>query len=137
MLATVSRAASTSTSSALRPRRWRGLLAGLGATADRPLDHGASALSDVGVVDLSPALAALGETELIGVVPHGELNQQLLGLRGISLRTEAPAWIQDSVAYRRGAGGLRSALPAPSKRDAARRRRLRRPRLRRLALGAD
>jgi len=61
-----------------------GLLAGLGATADRPLDHGAPALSDVGVVDLSPALAALGATELIGVVPHRELDQQLLGLRGVT-----------------------------------------------------
>jgi glycerate 2-kinase len=61
-----------------------GLLAGLGATADRPLDHGASALSDVGVVDLSPAVAALGATELIGVVPRRELDQQLLGLRGIT-----------------------------------------------------
>jgi glycerate 2-kinase len=61
-----------------------GLLAGLGATADRPLDQGAAALSDVGVVDLNPALAALGATELIGVVPHGELHQQLLGLRGVT-----------------------------------------------------
>ena len=61
-----------------------GLLAGLGATADRPLDHGAPSLSDVGVVDLSPAVAALGATELIGVVPHRQLDQQLLGLRGIT-----------------------------------------------------
>jgi glycerate 2-kinase len=61
-----------------------GLLAGLGATADQPLDHGAPALSDVGVVDLSTALASLGKTELIGVVPHRELNQQLVGLRGIT-----------------------------------------------------
>ena len=61
-----------------------GFLAGLGATADRPLDRGAPALRDVGVVDLGPAVAALGETELIGVVPHRELNQQLLGLRGIT-----------------------------------------------------
>jgi glycerate 2-kinase len=61
-----------------------GLLAGLGATADRPLDHGAPALSDVGVVDLSAAFATLGEIELIGVVPQRELKQQLLGLRGIT-----------------------------------------------------
>ena len=61
-----------------------GLLAGLGAIADRPLDQGAPALRDVGVVDLSAAFATLGETELIGVVPHRELTQQLLGLRGIT-----------------------------------------------------
>jgi len=61
-----------------------GLLAGLGATADRPLDHGAAGLIDVGVLDLSAAFSALGDTELIGVVPHGELNRHLLGLRGIT-----------------------------------------------------
>ena len=61
-----------------------GLLAGLGATADRPLDHGAPGLIDVGVLDLSAAFAVLGDTELIGVVPYGELNRHLLGLRGIT-----------------------------------------------------
>jgi glycerate 2-kinase len=61
-----------------------GLLAGLGATADRPLDRGAAGLVDVGVLDLSAAFSALGDTELIGVVPHGELNRHLLGLRGIT-----------------------------------------------------
>ena len=61
-----------------------GLLAGLGATADRPLDHGAPGLIDVSVLDLSAAFSALGDTELIGVVPHGELNRHLLGLRGIT-----------------------------------------------------
>ena len=61
-----------------------GLLAGLGATADRPLDHGAPGLVDVSVLDLSAAFSALGDTELIGVVPHGELNRHLLGLRGIT-----------------------------------------------------
>ena len=61
-----------------------GLLAGLGATADRPLDHGAPGLIDVSVLDLSAAFSALGDTELIGVVPHGELNRRLLGLRGIT-----------------------------------------------------
>ena len=61
-----------------------GFLAGLGATADRPLDHGALGLSDLGVVDLSIPFSTLGHTELIGVVPHSELNHHLLGLRGIT-----------------------------------------------------
>jgi glycerate 2-kinase len=61
-----------------------GFLAGLGATADRPLDSGAPGLVDIGVLDLSTAFSALADTELIGVVPHGELNQHLLGLRGIT-----------------------------------------------------
>ena len=61
-----------------------GFLAGLGATADRPLDSGALGLVDVGVLDLSAAFAALADTELIGVVPHGELKRHLLGLRGIT-----------------------------------------------------
>ena len=67
-----------------------GLLAALGATADRPLDHGGAGLAGVTQVDLGPARAALGTAELIGVVPTAEMGQQLFGLRGItSLRGRA------------------------------------------------
>jgi glycerate kinase len=61
-----------------------GLLAALGATADRPLDRGVEGLDGISDVDLSPARALFGDTELIGVVPASQLSQQLLGLRGIS-----------------------------------------------------
>jgi len=61
-----------------------GLLAALGTAADRPLDHGGAGLAGVTQVDLGPARAALGNTELIGVVPTAEMGQQLFGLRGIT-----------------------------------------------------
>jgi glycerate 2-kinase len=67
-----------------------GLLAGLGARADVPLDKGARGLSRIGALDLGPAKAALEGVELIGVVPAAERSQALLGLRGItSLRGRA------------------------------------------------
>jgi glycerate kinase len=61
-----------------------GLLAALGATADRPLDKGVAGLDGLSEVDLSPALALIGDTQLIGVVPASQLSQQLLGLPGIT-----------------------------------------------------
>jgi glycerate kinase len=61
-----------------------GLLAGLGARADVPLDEGVRGLSGIGALDLGPAKAALEDVELIGVVPAAERSQALLGLRGIT-----------------------------------------------------
>jgi glycerate 2-kinase len=63
-----------------------GLLAALGATADRPLDRGVAGLDGLGKLDLAPVRALLGETELVGVVPAAQLSQPLLGLRGITSR---------------------------------------------------
>jgi glycerate kinase len=61
-----------------------GLLAALGATADRPLNRGVAGLDGLSEVDLAPARARVGHTELIGVVPVTQLSQTLLGLRGIT-----------------------------------------------------
>jgi glycerate kinase len=61
-----------------------GLLAGLGATADRPLDRGVAGLNGLSEVNLAPARTLLDEIELIGVVPAAQLGQPLLGLRGIT-----------------------------------------------------
>src|SRR4029453_722439 len=61
-----------------------GLLAALGATADRPLDRGVADLDGLSELDLGPARMLLGETELVGVAPASQLSQPLLGLRGIT-----------------------------------------------------
>jgi glycerate kinase len=63
-----------------------GMLAALGATGDRPLDDGVEGLSGLSQLDLAPARGLLGETELVGVVPAAQLDQSLLGLRGITAR---------------------------------------------------
>lgn len=67
-----------------------GLLAGLGARADRPLDAGVAGLGGLTDLDLSEPRAALEGVELIGVLPTAEQDRILLGLRGItSLRGRA------------------------------------------------
>jgi glycerate kinase len=63
-----------------------GMLAALGATADRPLDRGVKGLNGLSELDLVPARARMRGTELVGLVPAGQLDQQLLGLRGITAR---------------------------------------------------
>jgi glycerate 2-kinase len=63
-----------------------GLLAALGATADKPLDQGVAGLEGINQIDLAPARACLGDTELVGVVPAAQLSEPLLGLRGITSR---------------------------------------------------
>jgi glycerate kinase len=63
-----------------------GMLAALGAAGDRPLDEGVAGLSGLSQLDLAPAHALLANTELVGVVPASELDQPLLGLRGITSR---------------------------------------------------
>jgi glycerate kinase len=64
-----------------------GLLAALGATANRPLDRGVAGLDGLSEFDLAPARALVGNTDLVGVVPAEQLAQPLLGLRGITSRT--------------------------------------------------
>lgn len=61
-----------------------GLLAALGAEADRPLDRGVAAMTGLTRLDLTVVRGALEGVELIGVVPAAETTQPLLGLRGIT-----------------------------------------------------
>ncbi len=61
-----------------------GLLAGLGATGDRPLDSGPESLADLRVVEVEAARTALAGVDLVGVVPTAQIDQHLLGLRGIT-----------------------------------------------------
>ncbi len=61
-----------------------GLLAGLGARADVPLDAGVSGLHDLGRIDLRPARSAVGDSRLVGVLPTDQRGRLLLGLRGIT-----------------------------------------------------
>lgn len=63
-----------------------GMLAALGAVGDRPLDQGVAGLAGLSQLDLAPARALLRDTELVGVVPAAQLDQHLLGLRGITAR---------------------------------------------------
>jgi glycerate 2-kinase len=71
-----------------------GMLAALGAVADRPLDQGVEGLSGLGQLDLAPVRGLLGETELVGVVPAAQLDQSLLGLRGITARAGREAGVE-------------------------------------------
>ena len=64
-----------------------GLLAGLGAEGDQPLDLGVEPLAGLTRLDLSRVWSRLGGTELVGVVPATQLAQPLLGLRGITSLT--------------------------------------------------
>ena len=77
-----------------------GLLAALGATADRPFDEGVARLEGLSELDLTPARALLGEAELIGVVPASQLSQQLLGLRGITSRAGREAGVVPELMLR-------------------------------------
>ena len=71
-----------------------GLLAALGATADRPLDRGVAGLEGVNQIDLAPAWAALGGVALVGAVPAAQLSEPLLGLRGITSRAGREANVE-------------------------------------------
>jgi glycerate kinase len=77
-----------------------GLLAALGATANRPLDEGVARLEGLSELDLAPARALLGEAELIGVVPAAQLSQPLLGLRGITSRAGREAGVVPELMLR-------------------------------------
>jgi glycerate 2-kinase len=61
-----------------------GLLAALGAHADAPLDAGVEPLGRLTRTDLGRARDLLTGVELVGVVPAEQLQQPLLGLRGIT-----------------------------------------------------
>jgi glycerate kinase len=71
-----------------------GLLGALGATADRPLDRGVAGLEGLNHIDLTPARAFLGDTQLIGIVPAAQLSEPLLGLRGITSRAGREANVE-------------------------------------------
>jgi glycerate 2-kinase len=61
-----------------------GLLGALGAGADGPLDAGVGPLDRLNRVDLTPVRDRIADVELVGVVPAQQLQQPLLGLRGIT-----------------------------------------------------
>jgi glycerate kinase len=61
-----------------------GLLGALGGRSDVALDRGVAGLEALRRLDLSEARERLGSVELIGVVPADEVDQPLLGLRGIT-----------------------------------------------------
>ncbi len=63
-----------------------GLLAALGAVADRPLDQGACTLVGVSQVDLGGVPDVVLADPPTLVVPHPQLGSDLTGLRGVSSR---------------------------------------------------
>jgi glycerate kinase len=77
-----------------------GMLAALEAVGDRALDQGVEGLNGLSKVDLAPARALLGETELVGVVPSAQLDQPLSGLRGITSRAGREANLPPDVLLR-------------------------------------
>jgi glycerate kinase len=77
-----------------------GLLAGLGATGDRPLDRGVEGINGLSRLDLAPARRLLAETELIGVVPAAQRDQLLLGLRGITAQAGREASVEPELMLR-------------------------------------
>jgi glycerate 2-kinase len=77
-----------------------GLLAALGATADRALDRGVAGLDGLGQLDITPARALLGDTELVGVVPGPQVGQPLLGLRGITSHAGREAKLEPEMMLR-------------------------------------
>lgn len=72
-----------------------GILGALGATANVRLDAGVAALDGLTTLDLGPARTLLGETELVAVVPGDQLDDMLLGLRGVTARRTHLAGIAD------------------------------------------
>ena len=63
-----------------------GLLAALGATADVALDAGSEPLARIARLELDAVRARFDGCDLVGLVPPGGLDEQLLGLRGITSR---------------------------------------------------
>ncbi|WP_432559114.1 glycerate kinase [Granulicoccus sp. GXG6511] len=61
-----------------------GILGALGARGDRPLTEGYAALSGITDLDLGPVRDLIGDTELVAVVGSEEVEQHLLGLRGVT-----------------------------------------------------
>lgn len=92
-----------------------GILAALGATADVPLDAGAGGLTGLDVIDLRPARALVGDTELVAVLPPGQLGDLLLGLRGLTARRGHAAGTDPALMLSTDAalGALAGALGVP------------------------
>lgn len=92
-----------------------GILAALGATADVALDAGAGGLAGLSSIDLAPARARVGGTELVAVVDPGELQDMLLGLRGLTSRRGRAAGTDPAVMLATDAalGSLATALGVP------------------------
>ena len=96
-----------------------GLLAALGATADKPLDRGVADLDGLSELDLAPARMLLGETELVGVAPTSQLSQPLLGLRGITSRAGREAEVIPELMLRTDANlGTFAGLASPAHAEA-------------------
>lgn len=74
-----------------------GILAALGATADVALDAGVGGLAGITRLDLAPARALVGDTELVAVVDPGELGDLLLGLRGLTARRGHAAGVDPAL----------------------------------------
>jgi glycerate kinase len=77
-----------------------GLLGALGARSDVALDAGVAGLGGLGRLDLTEARERLGSVELVGVVPGGEVDQALLGLRGITSLRGRPAGLDPETLLR-------------------------------------
>lgn len=92
-----------------------GILAALGATADVPLDAGVGPLARLGSLDLAPARALVGDAELVAVVDPAELQDMLLGLRGLTSRRGRAAGTDPAVLLATDAslGLLAGALGVP------------------------
>jgi glycerate kinase len=94
------------------------MLAALGAIGDRPLDRGVVGLTGLRQLDLAPVRARLAKAELVGVVSAAELDQPLLGLRGITSRAGREAGVEPQVMLSTDATLQRFAeLAAPSQTD--------------------
>lgn len=92
-----------------------GILAALGATADVPLDAGAGGLTGLTTLDMAPARARVGNTELVAVVDPDELQDMLLGLRGLTSRRGRAAGTDPALMLSTDAalGTLAGALGVP------------------------
>jgi glycerate kinase len=97
-----------------------GMLAALGAAGDRPLDRGVDGLSGLSRLDLAPAQALLGAIELVGVVPAAQLDQHLLGLRGITARAGRESNVEPDAMLRADAALETFARLASSQHSTAR-----------------
>lgn len=92
-----------------------GILAALGATSDAVLDGGAAGLAGLTQIDLAPALALVGDTELVAIVDPGEMGDMLLGLRGLTSRRGRAAATDTALMLSTDAclGALAAALGVP------------------------
>ena len=87
-----------------------GLLAALGASADRPLDQGVAGLDGLSELDLAPARALLGDTELVGVSPlHSSASRCWVYAVSPLMLVEKPGWSRRHAPNRRRPRSLRPA----------------------------